>query len=160
MGRLEVYLDTSVISYLFHDDRPERPRETEKFFENTIATKAHAAFISAIVLDELSRTKDALLREQFLNAVRKYDLSMLAGKEGEVERMAKVYMACGILPPKMPEDALHVAFATVFDMDTLVTWNFRHLARARTADLVHAANIVEGFYKPLRILIPLELLEP
>ena len=34
----------------------------------------------------------------------------------------------GIIPSKAAEDALHIAVATVHDVDYLLTWNCRHIA--------------------------------
>jgi hypothetical protein len=45
-------------------------------------------------------------------------------------------------------------------MDILVTWNFRHLAKAKTASMVAGVNMLEGYSKQLRLLTPLEVLEP
>lgn len=74
--------------------------------------------------------------------------------------LATRYIEHGIIPAMKAEDALHVAYATVFELDVLVTWNFRHLARARTEALIGSVNVVEGYSKPLRLLTPLEVLRP
>lgn len=160
MPKLRIYLDTSVISHLFHHDMPERRLATEEFFENAILPKIHDAFISALVLDELSRTRDAGLRHKFIDAVTRYGLDLLPPDDSEVGRLARVYMDGGIPPSKKPEDAFHVTYATVFEMDALVTWNFRHIAKVRTAALVAGVNRIEGYAKPLLLLTPLEVLEP
>jgi predicted nucleic acid-binding protein len=160
MPKLRIYLDTSVISHLFHDDAPLLRDATKEFFANTIATSVHNAFISSVVLDELKRTRDADLRQSFIDAARQYGLEMLPEGDEEVDRLADVYMSRGVIPSAKFEDALHVAFATIYDMDVLATWNFRHLAKARAVQLIGGINQQEGYAKPLRILTPLELLEP
>ena len=160
MPKLRIYLDTSVISHLFHDDTPERKAATGEFFERAVRPKAHDVFISAAVIDELNRTKDAALRAKFIAVVDGFGLSSLPEGEEEVDRLAAAYMAAGIIPTKKPEDALHVAYATVYEMDVLVTWNFRHLAKAKTAVSISGVNRLEGYSKPLSLLTPLEVLEP
>jgi hypothetical protein len=45
-------------------------------------------------------------------------------------------------------------------MDILVTWNYRHLAKAKTATLIALVNSAEGYARPLRLLTPLEVLAP
>jgi predicted nucleic acid-binding protein len=157
---LRIYLDTSVISHLFHDDAPEWKAATEELFANTIAPGVHEAFVSTLVLDELDRTREPELRAKLLDVVRRYDLAVLPQGEQKVDDLAQLYLQQGIVPAAYPEDALHVAYATVFEMDVLVTWNFRHLAKARTADLVAGVNFLEGYTRPLKLLTPLEVLAP
>ncbi len=126
MPKLRICLDTSVISHLFHDDAPQLKEATEALFENAIAPKIHDAFISGVVLDELGRAKNAALRAKFMKAVARCPLEILPAEDLEIGRMARIYMERDILPSKKPEDAFHVAYSTVFEMDILVTWNFRH----------------------------------
>ena len=160
MPKLRIYLDTSVVSHLFHEDAPERKADTEEFFENAILPKAYETFISSVVLEELARTKNLVLRQRFLQATEHYQLDILPEGGNEVARLAALYMDRGVIPFRNPEDALHVAYATLFEMDSLVTWNFRHLARAKTAGLIGSINLVEGYMRPLRLQTPLELLQP
>lgn len=157
---LKLYIDTSVISHIFHDDTPERQADTKELFENVIQPGLAEGFISSIVLDELMRTKDEALRSSFLAALEEYSLSLLPKAEPEILRMATLYIQREILPRKCSEDALHLAFATVFGMDVLVTWDFRHLANATTGQRVSRMNKSEGYFKPLLILTPLEILQP
>lgn len=79
MPKLRIYLDTSVISHLFHDDAPERRADTEEFFENAVAQNAYDVFISLVVLEELTRTKNPVLRRLFLETVQRYGLESLPG---------------------------------------------------------------------------------
>ena len=73
------------------------------------------------------------------------------------DELARSYMAKGILPEKKEDDALHVAVATVAEMDALVTWNFQHLANLRKAELFHSANLEMGYFKKLEIITPMEV---
>jgi predicted nucleic acid-binding protein len=42
--------------------------------------------------------------------------------------LAKSIVDEGLLPSRAGTDAMHLAIATVYDMDILLTWNCRHLA--------------------------------
>ena len=44
--------------------------------------------------------------------------------------MAKTLVGRGLLPARAGTDAMHLAIATVYDLDVLLTWNCRHLANA------------------------------
>ena len=48
----------------------------------------------------------------------------------EARDLARRFLTEGALPEKSPEDAIHVAIATVNGMDYLVTWNCRHIVNA------------------------------
>jgi len=52
MKKLRIYLDTSVINFLFADDAPEKRDITRKFFEKQIAD--YDVFVSAVVMDEIN----------------------------------------------------------------------------------------------------------
>lgn len=160
MDTLRVYLDTSVISHLFHHDAPEWKAITTELFDSAIATGIHEAYISGVVIDELGRTRNTQLRGDFFRAIERYALSILPEGGDEVDRLASAYLLSGVVPAKYSEDALHIAYATVFELDVLVTWNFRHLARVRTMDLVATVNANEGYTHPLKLLTPLEVLAP
>lgn len=113
MPKLRIYLDTSVISHLFHDDTPERKSVTWELFENAIDAGVYDAFISDVVLNELSRAKDPALRTELLAAAFRPALEVLPSDNAEIVRLAAVYLRQNVLPSKNPEDALHVAYATV-----------------------------------------------
>jgi hypothetical protein len=63
----------------------------------------------------------------------------------------------GGLPPKSKEDAMHIAIATVYNCDVLLSWNFRHIVNIRAITAVDAVNIQEG-HRTIRILSPSSLL--
>ncbi len=75
----------------------------------------------------------------------------------EADNLAKSYMRKGIVPNKNEDDALHVAIATVAEMDALVTWNFHHLANLRKAELFHSASLEMGYFKKLEMVTPMEV---
>jgi hypothetical protein len=66
------------------------------------------------------------------------------------------YSTKNILGPKFQNDMLHIALATIADVDVLVSWNFRHIVRLDKIRLFNAVNIECG-YKPLTICSPREV---
>ena len=54
----KIYLDTSVINFLFADDSVERMQITIDFFDNFIKTGVYKTYISGFVIDEISKTSD------------------------------------------------------------------------------------------------------
>ena len=75
----------------------------------------------------------------------------------EIEELADLYLVRGIIPVGKREDALHVAYATVHEMDIVLSWNFKHLANVRRERLIVALNAQEGYWHQLRLLSPLEV---
>lgn len=66
------------------------------------------------------------------------------------------YQARGVLGSRFENDMLHIAVATIADVDVLVSWNFRHIVRLDKIRLFNAVNIEQG-YKTLTIYSPQEV---
>jgi hypothetical protein len=75
----------------------------------------------------------------------------------DAKRLAARLIADGGIPAHAEADALHVATATVHDMDYLLTWNCRHIDNATTKPIVRSICAVAGYTCP-EICTPLELL--
>jgi predicted nucleic acid-binding protein len=73
----------------------------------------------------------------------------------EAEKLASHYIRHGAIPEKHINDALHLAIATVHNVDYLVSWNFRHLVNVRTIKQVQAINMLYG-YPVIQIIAPPE----
>ena len=54
------------------------------------------------------------------------------------------------------EDAAHIAYATVYAADVLVSWNFRHIVNLDRIRRFNAVNLMQG-YRMLEIRSPREL---
>lgn len=156
MPRHKIYLDSSVISFLYADDAPDFQAVTQDFFMNY--SQNFDLFISQVVLWEIGKTVDASLRDRITNTLEKYPIAVLAeDAANELDDLAADYLDAGILPRSQIEDAYHVAYATVHEMDILLSWNFKHLANVNREVRIQEANRVRGYWKPLRIASPLEV---
>jgi hypothetical protein len=97
---------------------------------------------------------DAILAKRRLEALA--DIPVLALTEGLL-KLAGGLVSEGPIPSKAAGDALHIAAATVYACEYLLTWNCRHIANAeiqRTARLVVRRR---GFELPV-ICTPEELM--
>ena len=70
--------------------------------------------------------------------------------------LADTYLERGILTRKFTDDALHIAIASVANVDVLVSWNFKHIVHFDKIRQFTAVNIELG-YKPLQIYSPREV---
>lgn len=62
-----------------------------------------------------------------------------------------------LMPADPPSDALHLALASHYNCDALVTWNYKHLANANKVRHIRLVNTQLGLFVP-RITTPSELL--
>ena len=158
MKKFNIYLDTSIISFIYADDAPEKRDATKEFFEKFVKYGIYEVFISSIVLDETRKTPNEKLREKLLQIVEQYDLNELDISEDleNIQALVEMYIERGVIPRKKLDDALHIAIATVKQMDMLLSWNYKHLANINREALVHSVNLSMGYIKPLRMTTPLE----
>ena len=108
------------------------------------------------MIDELNKAPEPL-RSDMLNLFDRYGIITLEAQE-EAANMARIYLKEGVIPPSHKMDALHLAIATVMEMDFIVSWNFKHIVKRNTILATGAINLREG-YKPLGIFSPMEVIE-
>ena len=110
---------------------------------------------SAVVIEELGKIPDAVRREESLALLR--SLEELEYTR-EVAEIAGVYLHHKLMPAEALGDADHLALASFYNCDMLVTWNCKHLANANKTGHIRRVNALLGLRTPL-LVTPLELLE-
>ncbi len=80
------------------------------------------------------------------------DLPKLATVENAVT-LAEILVKRKAVPENSSADALHIAVATVEQMNFLLTWNFKHIANAQMQSKIERVCIDEG-YTPVIICTP------
>lgn len=155
MRRLRLYLDTTVWNFAFADDAPDHRAETLEFFAK-VRLGLFEVYTSDVVLKELLDAPQPR-REQVM-ALSDVMGPRLLESSPEIERLASIYVAKGVMPQRSMADSLHIAHATVHEMDYLLSWNFRHLANPNRRWKVAALNAEEGYRFPMTIATPLEVL--
>lgn len=148
---MKIYLDTSVISALFDERNLERKALTEEF-SSKIAI--YDTYISELTVAEIKRTPDQSLRNKMRQVIKKF--SILEVNEA-VEKLATEYIKYGAVPESYSEDAYHISVAVLNEMDYLLSWNFRHIVRRKTRDIVRMVNTLKNL-KHIEIITPGELL--
>jgi predicted nucleic acid-binding protein len=151
----KIFLETSVFNFVFYDKEPEKQADTIKLFQE-IKDGKYRPFTSKYVTDEID---DASFekRERMLNLIDGHNVYVLK-KSKEITRLAEVYVSEGIIPKKHDTDALHIATATVNDLDIIVSWNFRHIVKRKTILLTESVNLRYG-YKKVEIYAPSAVIE-
>ena len=157
--RIQIYLDTSVINFLFADDAPTNKELTKELFENYIKTGIYDAYISEFVIAEIEATTNAVKKNKLLSVLRHYPIETIELiNRNEIEELAKRYIQSRIIPEKSFTDALHISVAVTGKIPYLVSWNYKHLANIRQEQKIKIVNIQNGYIHELRIITPLELL--
>lgn len=108
---------------------------------------------SEAVLEELA-SGDYATRQECLNLVSSLPLLAIGPAVAET---VEAYMAHRLMPRDPGGDALHLALASHYRCDFLVTWNCRHLANANKFDHIRRVNGILGLFVPA-LVTPLELL--
>ena len=150
-SRIKVYLDTSVVSALFDDRNPERQGLTSSFFNILDRFDVH---VSELTLAELERTPDRMLAQRMKDTMAGMNVLEI---DKEVEDLANEYVSHRAVPDTYPADAMHIAVASLNGIDFLLSWNFRHLVRRKTRDVVDMVNTMRGM-RHISIATPAELL--
>src|SRR5262249_9019628 len=115
-----VYLDSSIPSYhLPQGNDPiihARHLLTRRWWESELPR--FDAYVSEIVLEEIGRgdPRRAAERLALVQTLKVLEV------DSEVERVAQFYMEHFAMPRKNERDALHLAVASVHQMDYLLTW--------------------------------------
>ena len=154
--KLKIYLDTSVINFLFADDAPEKKEVTVDFFENYLSE--YDVFISNTVIDEINRTLNEEKKNLLLESISKYNIFIYNIITPEIIELAKKYIERKVVPEGKFEDTLHIAFATYYEFDILLSWNFKHLANIKKQEIVNIINQELSFRKILTMTNPMEVI--
>lgn len=151
-----VYIETSIIGYL-----TVRASNNLILMANVETTcewwdtqrSKFALYISQTVLDEVARG-DSEMSNKRLELLQ--DFPLLAVNQA-VQDLATQFLVKSNLPPKAADDALHIAVATVYGLDYLLTWNCKHIANAQIQKKLTQISLDAGYELPI-ICTPYELM--
>jgi hypothetical protein len=155
LGKLKIYLETTILNFYFADDAPDKKQDTILLF-NEINQGKYDAYTSYAVIDEINKASEEK-KQMLFSLFSKYNIAVL--NEGSVaDKLADLYVAEGVIPLKYREDAIHIAIATVAGLDIILSWNFQHIVKRKTILMTGLINVREG-YKSIDIYSPSEVIE-
>ncbi|MBF0121089.1 MAG: type II toxin-antitoxin system VapC family toxin [Desulfobacterales bacterium] len=152
----KIYIETSVISYL--TARMSRDiitsahqQITHDWWDNRrIKFQLYA---SQLVISEAEKG-DKNAAEKRLNVLK--DITLLELNKETVE-LADIFIKHKNISKKVSEDIFHIAIATIYGLDYLLTWNCKHIANAEIHKKIAKICINEGYEMPT-ICTPEELM--
>ncbi|MCL2031188.1 MAG: hypothetical protein FWG93_06540 [Oscillospiraceae bacterium] len=154
MRKQKIYLETTLFNFYFDTDR-EAHAATVKLFKEIAAGK-YEAFTSTYVTDELENAPQEK-RDKMIGLITEYNIAVLAPND-ETMRVADLYTNEGIIPLKYLTDGLHIAIATVNDLDMIISMNFQHIVKRKTKIGTEKINALNG-YRAVEIYSPMEVVE-
>ncbi len=136
MNKPTVYLDTTIPSYLF-----EERQELQAFVQITQQWWAEErpnfeVYVSEEILIELNRGNYPN-KTKILESVSALPILL---SNPEIDEITKVYIDHYLMPRKHRGDARHLAYASFYQMDFLLTWNCNHLANGNKRPHLHNLN--------------------
>jgi predicted nucleic acid-binding protein len=152
-----IYFETSFFGYL--TSRPSRDllkaaRQQVTADLWALRNESYTPLISGMVLQEAARgDRDAAL----LRLLACEQATVLTISE-EAQDLAQKLIDVGTVLDTEPEDALHLALATLTSVDYIVTWNFAHMVGPRAKARLSRQIETLGFKPPL-IATPEDLME-
>jgi predicted nucleic acid-binding protein len=138
-----LYLETSVVGAYLDNGEPFRRDLTIRWWEHELSE--YQVFSSMLVRRELERVAEPH-RSGYLKLIQPITELEIAE---EVAILAEGYVSRGIFQRRFMADAMHVALASFYKIDYLVTWNFGHLANVRKQARIKLFNAAAGFFSPV-----------
>jgi hypothetical protein len=155
--RPRLYLETTIPSYLAA--RPSRNLTTARLqrittrWWNSWRTQFHI-HVSTLVKTEAAAGDSEAARRR-LNIIEPY---LPLEETDSVKTLYQQFVRRSALPSRADDDALHLALATVYGMEFLLSWNCAHLVNPRFSKQIATICQSEGFSCPI-ICTPEQLLE-
>jgi len=149
MKKLRIYVDSSVIGGCFD---PEFEKWSNGLFRD---------FNVGTLLPVLSDIVDAEMKNAPPEVVGKHaELLTLEAERiklsDEAVELAGIYIKEKAVSPNYRDDALHIALATIAQVDILVSWNFKHIVNFGKIRQFNSINLREG-YNTVQIYSPREV---
>lgn len=151
MKKQRIYLDTSVFGGYFDDEFQEW---TKPLFER-INKGEFTILISTMLDEELEFAPENI--KNLLSNLKDSFIEFLNDKD-EAISLATEYINENVVGKTSYADCLHIALATIYQADLLVSWNFKHIVNVERIRGYNSINLKNG-YKQLDIRSPRELMK-
>jgi predicted nucleic acid-binding protein len=152
----KLFLETTVFNFYFDGKLGQKRRDAMSLFE-LFDKGVYEVYTSTGVLRELKRASSKH-SDEMLALAAKYMNANILPTTAEVRRLARLYMAKGIIPENKPDDARHIAVATVNNLDFVISSDSEHILKEKTMIGTGFVNRRAG-YRHIGISSPTEVLE-
>jgi len=151
----KIYIETSVVSHYTAKKSKDirilaHQLETEDMWEQLFKFDV---YISDIVIEEAKRGSENQSKTRLI-AIK--DFKVLE-RNKDVANLAQVLLLKKALPEQCLDDALHIAIGSIYNIDFIVTLNFKHINNPYMRTKIHEIIKEEGYKCPV-LCSPEELL--
>lgn len=145
-----VYVDTSVIGGVYDK---EFDWQTKPFWESV--QRGHLTVLVSYIVERELEPAPVCVRE-FLKCLPSTQVERVGFTPTAVE-LANRYIAEKVVGETSLDDCLHIALATIYRADVLVSWNFKHIVNVHRIRGYNGVNMLLG-YPMLDIRTPYEVI--
>lgn len=150
MKKQWIYFDTSVYGGYFDKEFEEF---TKPLFKRILDGEFIVLF-SSMLDEELEFAPERI--KSLISKLNDSYIEFLKDKEGAID-LATKYIDEKVVGQTSYADCLHIALATIYQADLLVSWNFKHIVNMERIRGYNSINIKNG-YKQLEIRSPRDLM--
>ncbi|HEY4761604.1 MAG TPA: type II toxin-antitoxin system VapC family toxin [Thermoguttaceae bacterium] len=155
MSLPSVYIETTIPSFYFTTRKDveslARRNWTQHWWD--FKREEYELVTSVAVLDELKKGNYAGRDE----ALKLMENIFLLPTEPAIPEIITAYIQHSVMPSDPGGDAYHLAMASFYKCDFLLTWNCKHLANANKFRHIQRVNTLLRLYIP-DLITPMELL--
>jgi predicted nucleic acid-binding protein len=144
--KISLYPDTSIFGGYYDDVFMQ---DTRLLFEK-IKDGTYDIFVSSLTQTELKNAPDDV--KKLLNQIEWQPLTVTQ----DCELLADEYIKENVVGATSRDDCIHIATATIHNIDILVSWNFKHIVNIERIRGYNSVNMKHG-YKRLDIHSPKEM---
>jgi hypothetical protein len=153
----KVYIETTIPSF-YHEVRSEpemvaRKAWTRQWWDDQ--RPLYAPVTSVAVIEELDAGAHPK-KAECLSLIADLPLLPIGDVIAEI---VDTYVHHHVMPADPRGDALHLALASFYRCQFLLTWNCSHLANANRQEHIRHVNVLQGLHVPV-LTTPLELMAP
>ena len=145
------YFDTSVFGGAFDKEFDEA---TLQLFERVKLGEVICVFSDLTETELLDAPEN--VKEYFTSLPKENTERVLV--TDEILTLATKYVAENVVGKTSFDDCIHIATATIYKADILISWNFKHIVNVYRIRGYNSINIRSN-YQPLEIRSPKEILE-
>jgi hypothetical protein len=154
---LKIYIETTIPSFYFETRKSaesvSRRNWTRRWWDDH--RHEHELATGLIVRDELSDPKYPEVKRR--HALALLDELPILDLHARIDEIVLTYVENLLMPQQPTADAVHLALASFYECDVLLTWNCVHLANPNKFRHIGNINRRLGLAVPA-VITPLELL--
>lgn len=139
--KIRIYLDISVISYLYQIDAEEKMKVTREVWE-LLKEEKFEVCISNIVIDEI---EECFEEKRIILKTYLRELSLIYLEKNKLsESIREQLLIFQVLSPRSSDDCSHISLALANNCDYILSWNFRHFVNPRTINGVNKLSQINS----------------